>query len=61
MTTLEFMEKELGKHKLNLERQTDRNAPIEDVENIKIKISHYEKVCELLKGGEEAQDEASNS
>ena len=30
MTTLEFMEKELGKHKLNLERQTDRNAPIKD-------------------------------
>ena len=53
MTTLEFMEKELGKHKLNLERQTDRNAPIEDVENIKIKISHYEKVCELLKGAEQ--------
>lgn len=52
MTTLEFMEKELRKHKLDLKRQTDRNAPIKDVENIKIKISHYEKVCELLKGGE---------
>ena len=34
MTTLEFMEKELCKHKLNLERQTNRNAPIKDVENI---------------------------
>lgn len=53
MTTLEFMEKELRKHKLNLEKQTDRNAPIEDIENIKIKISHYEKVCELLKGAEQ--------
>ena len=52
MTTLEFMEKELGKHKLNFERQTDRNTPIKNVENIKIKISHYEKVCELLKGSE---------
>lgn len=52
MTTLEFMEKELRKHKLDLKRQTDRNAPIGDIENIKIKISHYEKVCELLKGGE---------
>lgn len=51
MTTLEFMTKELNKHKLNLERQTGKNAPNEDVENLKIKISHYEKVCELLKGG----------
>jgi hypothetical protein len=50
MTTLEFMEKELNKHKQNLERQISRNAPADNIENIKIKISHYEKVCELLKG-----------
>ena len=53
MTTLEFMEKELKKCKSNLEQQISRNAPTHDVENIKDKISHYEKVCEMLKGGAE--------
>ena len=49
MTTLEFMEKELEKHKQNLVRQHERNAPQGDLENIAIKICHYEKVCELLR------------
>lgn len=52
MTTLEFMEKELKKCKANLEQQTSRNAPMDNIENIKNKISHYEKVCELLKRSE---------
>jgi hypothetical protein len=50
MTTLEFMAKELYKCKTNLEQEISRNAPKENIENIKTKISHYEKVCELLKG-----------
>ena len=49
MTTLEFMEKELNKYKISLEHQIKRNAPAGDIENIKIKISHYENVCALLK------------
>ena len=53
MTTLEFMEKVLQRHKKNLEQQISRGAQINDIENLKIKISHYEKVCEMLKGGEE--------
>lgn len=53
MTTLEFMTRELYKCKINLEQQISRNAPVDNIENIKSKISHYEKVCELLKGGAE--------
>lgn len=53
MTTLEFMEKELEKHKQNLERQQTRNAPKGDLENIVTKIKHYEVVCRLLRKEEE--------
>ena len=53
MTTLEFMERELNKCKRNLVCQVERNAPADNIENIKIKISHYERVCDLLKGGDE--------
>ena len=53
MTTLEFMERELKRCKISLEHQTARNAPADNIENIKIKISHYEKVCDLLKEGAE--------
>ena len=47
--TLEFFEKELSKCLLNLSRQEERKAPATDIENIKVKIGHYEKVCELLR------------
>ena len=49
MTTLEFMEKELKKCELNLIQQIARDAPDENIANIKTKIGHYEKVCELLR------------
>lgn len=49
MTTLEFVQKELRKCQVNLEQQIARNAPPDNIENIKNKISHYEEVCELLK------------
>jgi hypothetical protein len=52
MATLEFMEKELRKCRYNLEFAVKKNAPSDHIENIKIKIGHYEKVCELLKAGE---------
>jgi hypothetical protein len=48
MGTLEFMEKELSRHKLNLERQIERNAPAEDIAHIKKKVKHYTEVCNLL-------------
>ena len=47
--TLEFFSKELYKQQLNLSHQEERKAPAKDIENIKIKIGHYEKVCELLR------------
>ena len=49
MTTLEYMLKQLRKAKVNLEHQTKRGAPPGDLENLKEKIAHYEKVCEVLK------------
>lgn len=49
MTTLEFMEKELKKCKFNLKQAKSRKAPADNIENIKIKVFHYEKVCELLR------------
>jgi hypothetical protein len=52
MTTLEFMQKELRKCQVNLEQQIARNAPPDNIENIKAKISHYEEACEALKGSE---------
>ncbi len=49
MTTLEFMAKQLEKHKYNLNMAINRNSPEEDVKNIKNKIKYYTEVCDLLK------------
>ena len=53
MTTLEYFQKELEKHKKNHERLVARNAPEQDIINVKTKISYYEGACESLKGGAE--------
>ena len=52
MTTLEYMEKELKRHKLNLEREIQRNVPAEQIENIKKKVGYYTEVCEALREGD---------
>lgn len=57
MTTLEFMERELNNHVLNLARQEKRGAPSIDIEHIKIRIEHYKKVCEVLR--KEARNETT--
>ena len=49
MTTLEFMEKELQKCKINMQKETQRNAPAEHVENIKKKVGYYTEVCDILR------------
>lgn len=49
MSTLEFMEKELNRHKSNLDRETRRNAPEEHIENLKKKVGYYTEVCEVLR------------
>lgn len=54
MTTLEFLEKELAKCEINVTKQTKRNAPQENIENIKRKIGFYaDACCRLRKGGAE--------
>ena len=51
MSIIEFFERELKKCKNNLEHQTKHNAPTSDIENLKRKVSYYDTVCEMLKGG----------
>ena len=53
MTTLDFLEKELARCEINLVKQTERNAPMENIENIKRKIGFYADACSVLrkKGG----------
>ena len=48
-STLEYMQKQLEKHKKNHKAQLERNAPQQDIDNIKNKIGYYSEVCELLK------------
>ena len=49
MTALEYMEKQILKHRQNFIREYDRGAPQEDLENIKLKISYYEEAIVALK------------
>lgn len=47
MTALEYMERQIFKYKLNLER-LHPNTPADHVENIKNKISFYEEAVLAL-------------
>lgn len=49
MTALEYMIKQLNKHRLNLERETKRGVPEEMLRNIEAKIGYYEAAIEALK------------
>ena len=49
MTALEYMEKQVQKHKLNLIREEARKAPWEVIYNIERKIGYYEKAVEALR------------
>ena len=52
MTALEYMERQVRKHRQNFLREYDRNAPEEVLANIRAKISYYEAAVEaLLKEG----------
>lgn len=50
MTTLEYMEKQLSKHKMNYQRESEHGASEEVLANISKKIGYYSVVVELLKG-----------
>lgn len=49
MTTLEYMEKQAKKHRLNFHREWERGAPNEMLQNIAEKIRHYEAAVEALR------------
>lgn len=49
MTAIEYMEKQLAKHKVNYEREAARGVPDEMLNNIKAKIGYYEDAVQALK------------
>lgn len=49
MTALEYMEKQVNKHRANYERESDRGVPEDMLDNIALKISYYEAAVEALR------------
>ena len=48
MTPLEYMNKMLAKQKLNLEKETARNAPKDVLRHVKKKIGYYTAAVKAL-------------
>lgn len=48
LTALEYMEKQLQKHRLNHKRESERGVPKEMLRNIEKKIGYYEAAVEAL-------------
>ena len=49
MTALEYMEKQVEKHRQNYERELERGVPEDMPYNIGLKISYYEQAVEALR------------
>ena len=49
MTAIEYMTKQLKKHRLNYEREKKRGVPEEMLRNIEAKIGYYSEAVEALK------------
>lgn len=49
MTTIEYMERQAKKHRLNYDREKRRNAHEDELRNIRAKIAHYETAIAALK------------
>ena len=49
MTALEYMEKQVQKHRVNYNREVLRDAPEEVLQNIRLKIGYYEAAVKALK------------
>lgn len=49
MTALEYMEKQLQKHRLNYDRELKRGATVDMLFNIALKCSHYWNAVEALR------------
>lgn len=52
MTTLEYMEKQLAKHRANYERESARKVPEKMLNDIKLKIGYYAEAVEALNAKE---------
>ena len=50
MTALEYMEKQLQKHRLNYEREKARGVPEQMIQNILAKIGYYADAVQALGG-----------
>ena len=48
MTALEYMERQVQKHRQNFERESSRGVPEEMLQNISKKIRYYEAAVEAL-------------
>lgn len=49
MTALEYMEKQVQKHRINYNREVLRGVPEEMLQNIRAKIEYYEAAVEALR------------
>lgn len=49
MTAIEYMEKQMQKHRMNYERESARGVPEEMLHNIALKICYYEAAINALK------------
>ena len=50
MTTLEYMTRQVVKHRLNYRKAIERKALDYEIDNIERKIKYYEEVVEKLQG-----------
>ena len=53
MTALEYMEKQVNRHRQNYEHELVRGVPEDMLNNIALKISYYEQAVEALRKAEE--------
>ena len=49
MTALEYMEKQIQKHRQNFQKELVRGVPDEQLNNIALKIFYYESAAEALR------------
>ena len=60
MTALEYMERQVQKHRQNFDRESARGVPEEMLQNISKKIGYYQAAVDALKG-ESNEKEACES
>lgn len=49
MTTLEYMERQLSKHKMNYQRAFDNGSPQNQLDNIADKIRYYQDAVDAIR------------